>query len=76
MRILGAIYRAIYSNLVSRKDVFSITVESPNDAFSALRDICDLQHLMAKEAFITMPIPFDDTLLKDAKRNYKLSKVM
>jgi hypothetical protein len=74
--LLGAIYDAIYKDLLARQEVVSITVESPNDAFSALRDHCDIRHLMTdKRLRHHLPIPFGIDLINDLARVHKLHKV-
>lgn len=71
----GIIYNAIYKDLLARQEVVSITVESPNEAFSALRDHCDLRHLMTDKTLKQIPIPFGIDLIHNLTRMHKLHKV-
>ncbi|KAJ3288168.1 histone acetyltransferase 1 [Borealophlyctis nickersoniae] len=70
----ATLYQTLYSHFRMRDDVAEITVEDPNDAFQDLRDRCDLQLLLNRDAFAGLEAPVDPQKIIAVQKKYKLSR--
>ncbi|KAK9728981.1 histone acetyltransferase 1 [Basidiobolus ranarum] len=70
----NVLYDTLYQEFLRRSDIVELTVEDPNEAFSDLRDKCDLRFLMARGTFDDLTAPVDKSILDSIKKQYKLHK--
>ncbi|ORX99787.1 histone acetyltransferase type B [Basidiobolus meristosporus CBS 931.73] len=70
----SSLYNTLYQEFLSRSNIVELTVEDPNEAFSDLRDRCDLRFLMSKGTFEGLSAPVDKSVLDSIKKQYKLHK--
>ncbi|KAJ1954041.1 histone acetyltransferase 1 [Dispira parvispora] len=67
------LYEFLYQRWLQDPRVVDIVVEDPNDAFSDLRDRCDLKFLLSQGVSDHVVAPFDAAFLKTFRLRWKLS---
>ncbi|KAF8976442.1 histone acetyltransferase 1 [Entomortierella lignicola] len=67
-------YRSLYDDFCSRKEIREMTVEDPNDDFSDLRDKNDMKHLTAKGVFKDLQTPIRADRIEQVAKAFKLTK--
>eukprot|EP01137_Pigoraptor_chileana_P005781 Opistho-2@49318 len=66
--------RAIMLDARRSSEVFDVTVEEPNEAFTRMRDALDAAELMRVPEFTPPPPTWDDRLAKIARERLKITK--
>ncbi len=69
------LYNTIYQWALQNDKIQDITVEDPNEDFTTLRDLCDLQIVTRNPFFQQLNVPFNDEHATILQRELKLSKV-
>ncbi|KAJ1929863.1 histone acetyltransferase 1 [Tieghemiomyces parasiticus] len=67
----STLYRLLYERWLADPAVTDFSVEDPNDAFSELRDKCDVRFLLENVPADQLPTSFDTQVLKEFRHKWK-----